>query len=1059
MEKLIHWFSRNHVAANFVMGAVLLSGVWTWGKLKKEIFPETATDIVTIMVPYPNASPEEVEKSICIPIEEAIQSVDGIDRIKSTSTENRGVVIVETATGYDVRDLMDDLKAQVDAIDSFPENAEEPITSEVLIKNQVLSVAVSADTDEKTLRAIAEQIRDGLLTQEEISQVELYGVRPYEISIEVSEDTLRAYKLTLGQIANAVRASSLDLPSGSVRTDAGEVLIKGEGKRYTAEEFADITIRPNPDGSVVKLSDIATIIDGFEDVDLTSRFEGRPAVVINVFRVGDQDTLVVAAAVKRYLTELQNDLPPGVVVRIWNDTSEMLQGRMDLLKRNGIMGLTLVFIVLALFLRPSLAFLVSVGIPVSFAGAIWMMPTVDISINMITLFAFILVLGIVVDDAIVVGENVYSRMRSGEHPRLASWKGTHEVGVVVIFGVLTTAVAFTPMLGVSGVSGKIWRNIPWIVIPTLLFSLVQSKLILPAHLALLKPSDPNRPLGPILRMQHKISRGLESFIDKYYRPMLRVALTSRYVTLLAFIAVFAVTVTYVSKGYIKSQFFPEVEAEIISAKLTLPNGVPFETTTAAILQIEAAVEKLNAHFTTEDPDKPLVQRTLTSVGSQPFKTGFTPIIPTGVNVGEVTIQLAKGSEREATAKEIAAVWRDLAGPIPGAVELTFQSEAAGGGNAIDLEIVGTDTEKVNEAVDWVKERLAGYDGVIDITDGNRAGKREIKLKRLLPQGEALKLDFNSVNQQIRDAFYGNEVQQLQRGRDEVKVFVRYPKEERESVENIEQMKIRTPDGTEVPLSEVAEIEFGRSFATIQRTDRLRAVRVAADIDKTNEDANANEIVRDFTKDDLSQLAVEFPGVSFSFEGEQKDQRQSISEMGVGFLFAMLAVYVLMAIPLRSYIQPLIVMSVIPFGIVGAIIGHIVMSTPLSIMSMCGIVALGGVVVNDSLVLVDYVNRTPPRQRARPRRRRLERRCGTFPPHPAHLADHLRRADADAARDRPAGALPHPDGHLARLRHPLRHDHHADPSAMRLPDARGCEEVFLYQGDPRELGGTSPSASC
>ena len=955
MEKLIHWFSRNHVAANFTMFGVLLLGVTTWFKLKKEIFPETATDIVTIMVPYPNASPAENEKSICIPIEEAIQSVEGIDRIKSTATENRGVVVVETAKGYDVRNLMDDLKTQVDAIDSFPENAEKSIISEVLIKAQVLSVAVSADTDEKTLRAFAEGIRDGLLNQKEITQVELYGVRPYEISIEVSEDTLRSYGLTLGRVAGAVRASSLDLPGGSVQTDAGEVLIKAEGKRYTREEFLDIAVLTRDDGSVVELQEIATIIDGFEDVDLTSRFDGKPAVVVNVFRVGDQDTLVVAEAVKRYLEEARRDLPPGVDVEIWNDTSIMLAGRMDLLKRNGIIGLLLVFIVLALFLRPSLAFLVSVGIPVSFAGAIWMMPNVDISINMITLFAFILVLGIVVDDAIVVGENVYSRMRKGEHPREASWRGTHEVGVVVIFGVLTTAVAFTPMLMVSGVSGKIWRNIPLIVIPTLLFSLVQSKLILPAHLAALRKLDPDRKLGPILRLQHKISRGLETFVERYYRPVLRLALNARYVTVTIFVAVFAMTVAYVMNGHIKSQFFPEVEAEIISAKLTLPNGVPFETTTGAILQIEDAVRRLNEKFTT-DPDNPLVRRTLTSVGSQPFKTGFTPITPKGVNVGEVTIELAKGSDRAVTAKEIAAEWRELAGAIPGAVELTFQSEAAGGGNAIDMELVGTDSEKVNAAVTWVKGRLKTYRGVIDITDGNRDGKREIKLKRLLPQGEALGLRLEDVSAQVRNAFYGFEAQQLQRGRDEVKVFVRYPRDERRSVENIEQMKIRTKEGIEVPLSEVAEIEFGTSFATIQRTDRLRAVRVAADIDKTDPDANANEVVRKLTNDDLSQLASKFPGVSYSFEGEQKDQRQSIQEMGVGFIFAMLAVYVLMAIPLASYIQPLIVMSVIPFGIVGAIVGHILMSTQLSIMSMCGIVALGGVVVNDSLVLVDYVNR-------------------------------------------------------------------------------------------------------
>ncbi len=962
MEKLIHWFSRNHVAANFLMGAVLVAGVSTWSSLKKEIFPETATDIVIVRVAYPGATPEEVEKGVCVPIEEAIQDLEGIERLKSTSVESLGVVQIEVANGYRLRDLLDDVKSRVDAIENLAENAEAPVYEEILIKNQLLSIAVSADTDEATLRGYAEGIRDGLLAYKPggkgevgVSQAELVGVRPYEISIEVSEDTLRSYGLTLASVADAVRASSIDLPGGSVRTEAGDFLIKIEAKRYEAEGFASVPVLTRPDGSQLLLGDIATIVDGFEDLEMTSRFDGRPAVVINVFRVGKEDTLTVARAAKAYLAEVEPTLPEGVELEIWNDTSLMLQGRLDLLKRNGITGLLLVLVVLSLFLRPSLAALVTVGIPVSFAGAIWMMPTTGISVNMITLFAFILVLGIVVDDAIVVGENVYRRIRLGEDPREASWRGTHEVGVVVIFGVITTAVAFTPMLGLSGVSGKIWRNIPWIVIPTLMFSLVQSKLILPAHLAFLRRTDPDAKHGPLLELQRKVAGGLERFIDRFYRPLLRVALGSRYVLLAIFIALFVATIGIVAGGRMKVEFFPEVEAEIIAAKLNMVDGVAFETTSEAIAQIEEAAAELNRRFT-EDPDRPLIRHMMASVGSQPFQTGFTPVVPKGGNLGEVALEILPGNERAVSAKELAAEWRELTGPIPGAVEISFQSQAAGGGNAIDLELTGPDIDQLRAATEHVKGALANIDGVIDINDGDRQGKREVLLERLKPAGESLGLRLSDVARQMRAGFYGEEAQRLQRGRHEVKVMVRYPRDERESLADIERMKIRTRGGDEVPLSAVVEFGEGRGTASIQRTDRQRTIRVAADMDKTNEDANATEAVRTLTEGTLSELGGLFPGVTYSFEGEQKDQRQSMEEMSVGFVVALLAMFVLMAIPLRSYVQPLIVMSVIPFGIVGAVAGHLLMGANLSIMSMCGIVALAGVVVNDSLVLVDYVNR-------------------------------------------------------------------------------------------------------
>lgn len=958
------------------MLVILIIGALTWMRLKKEIFPETAIDAVAISVPYPNASPEETETGVCVPIEEAIQDIDGIDRITSTAAESAGAVVVEIKPGYDVRNIMDDIKTRIDAITTFAENTEEPVIEELLIRNQVLSVAVSADTDEKTLRRIAEDVRDGLLSYQPreavgifekftrlfgrgvdnpITQVELTGVRPYEISIEVSEETLRSHQLTLSDVAAAVRRSSLDLPGGSVRTAAGEVLIKAEGKRYRDNEFLDIPVLTRPDGTELLLGAIATVVDGFEEVDLKSRFDTKSSIVVNVYRVGNEDTIRVADAVKEYIEEARLTLPEGVALEMWFDQSFYLRGRMELLARNGIIGLLLVFGVLALFLRPSLAFLVSVGIPISFAGAVAMMPYTDISINMITLFAFILVLGIVVDDAIVVGENVYRRIRSGEDPHEAAWRGTHEVGVVVIFGILTTVVAFMPMLGVSGVGGKIWRNIPWIVIPTLLFSLVQSKLILPSHMALLRKTDPNREYGVLMRIQRRISHSLEVFVEDYYQPVLRVALSNRYPLLAGFVAIFMLVMSLVAGGWVKWQFFPEVEADMISAKVTMPKGVPFATTERAVLQIEKAARALNEKFTAGDQE-PLIRHMLASTGSQPFQTGFVvggP--PTADNIGEVTLELRGAEDREKSANELAAEWRELTGPIPGTTELTFQSQAAGGGNAIDLLLRGDDLDELQEAADFVKSTLSAYEGVIDIADSNRGGKRELKLKRrLLPAGEALGLRVADVANQLRQAFYGDEVQRMQRGRDEVKVFVRYPEEERLSLENVEQMNVRTATGDEVPLSEVAEFDLGRGYSTISRADRKRSVKVTADVDKTK--ANAEQVVAKLQAEALQRFPELFPGVVWSFEGEQKNQRDDVKQIGIGFFLALIAMFVLMAIPLKSYIQPLIIMSVIPFGLVGAVLGHIVMGANLSIMSMCGIVALAGVVVNDSLVLVDYVNR-------------------------------------------------------------------------------------------------------
>ena len=968
----VKWFARNHVAGNFLMLVVLLAGFSTWFTLKKEIFPEISIDAVSVRIPYPNATPEETERGVVVPVEEAIADLQGIKKIRGTASQNVGVVLVEVETGYNVRDVMGDVKSRVDAIDNFPGEAETPVLEEILIKNPVMSVTLTADTDEATLRKLAERVRDDLLTYQpppasdlggffarafggvpKISQVEIAGTRPYEISIEVPEETLRKLGLRLSDIAEAVRAATLDLPGGSVRTERGEVILRALGKRYEARELADVPVRTGADGGEILLGDFAELIDGFEDVDLSSRFDGSNAVVINVFRVGNEDTIALAGLVRRYVEESRTVFPEGVELSIWNDQSVYLRDRLALLKRNAITGLLLVLGVLTLFLRPSLALLVAIGIPVSFAGGIWLMPHMGISINMISLFAFILVLGIVVDDAIVTAENVYTRIQKGEHPSIAAWKGTSEVGTVVVFGVLTTMVAFTPMLGLSGVSGKIWPNIPLVVIPTLAFSLIQSKFVLPAHLALLKPTDRSRKVNPLSRLQRRIADGLETFVEKVYQPALALSLRWRYVTAATFIAVLVLTLAVVATGLIQFRFFPDVEGDILSAKVELAQGVPFSETEGVVERIEAAAMRLSEKYNTRDGGD-ILRHVLTSAGSQPFQTGV--IVggpPQQTHIGEVTLELAPAAERDVSSEQLVAEWRRMVGALPGVVSLSVQAETASSGNAIDVNLSGPDLDRLIEATEYAKAGLAGYDGVIDISDSNRAGKDELRFGKLTPAGRAMGFRLGDVAAQVRDAFYGNEVQRLQRGRDEVKVMVRFPKDDRRTLASLEEMKIRTPQGDEVPVLQVIELEPGRGPAVIERTDRQRSIKITADVEPG---VNANEVVSAFTEKTLASIPQRFPGVRFAFEGEQKDQNDSVREIGIGFLGAMIAMYVLIAIPLRSYAQPIIIMSVIPFGLVGAIWGHALLGMNLSIMSMCGLVALAGVVVNDSLVMVDYVNR-------------------------------------------------------------------------------------------------------
>lgn len=961
MNSLISWFARNGVVANLLMIVLIGAGVLGIVTVKKEVFPEISVDMISVSVSYRGAAPQEVESGVLLRVEEAVQGIDGVDRVISTANEGVGSVTIEVETGYDIREVLDDVKSAVDAIDTFPEETEQPVIKEITNRMQVINLSVSGDTDELTLKKLGERVRDELLALPEITQADLKSARPYEIAIEVSEESLRRYNLTFDFVATAVRRASIDLPGGSVKTATGEILLRTEGQAYVGSEFEDLTLLTRADGTRLRLSDVATIIDGFEETDQSSRLDGKDAVLVQIFRVGDQSAIEIADAVYSYIAEAQPRMPAGITLTPWADSAKLLKSRMDLLIRNALSGLALVFIVLMLFLRLRLAFWVTLGIPLSFLGAIAMMPTLDVSVNMISLFSFILVLGIVVDDAIVVSESIHLRQQEGGDALEAAISGAQEVATPVIFGVLTTVAAFAPMLFVPGVNGKIWRVIPCIVIPTLLFSLLESKLILPSHLSHHKKKPAAANPGLISRAWNGFfnffSEGLEWFIQRIYKPTLDLALSWRYATIAIALSTLLLTVGMVGGGFVKFVFFPQVESDNVVADLTLPQQTPADVTEDAVRKLEQAALELSAQLEKEQ-GSPVFQHMLTSVGEQPFRvqaarnSGDNRSSYSSSNIGEVNIELTPSEQRTIPATEIANRWRELAPAIPDVVELSFTSDLLGSSDAIDIQLSGRDIEQLQRVSNEIKGRLASYPGVIDINDSFRGGKPEVQLD-ITNDAEALGLSLSDLGRQVRQAFFGEEAQRIQRGRDDVRVMVRYPEADRRSLGDLERMRIRTPDGGEVPFSTVATASMGRGFASITRVDRERTINVRADVDETV--TNANEVIADLEAGFLPELIQRNRGVHYSLEGVQQDQSEAIEALGIGFVGALFVVYALMAIPFRSYVQPLIVMSAIPFGIVGAVWGHLFMGMDMSILSLCGVVALAGVVVNDSLVLVSFMN--------------------------------------------------------------------------------------------------------
>ncbi len=960
---LIAWFARNKVAANLLFILLIIMGALSVLNTKLEVFPKIDPGIVSVSVPYPGANPAEVEQGVLLRLEEAVADVEGIKKLTATAVENQGVLSVQAESYVDLDDFYEDVKAAVDRISTLPADAEEPTVSQRDDKFQVVTVALYGDVDRRALKEAAELFKDDLQQTGAVSQITIDGIPPYEISVELDERQLRQYGLTFNDVAQAIRDSSLDLPAGSIDGAASQVLVRSTAQRYRGADFEEVVVRTDDDGSRITVGDLATVKDGFEDNDYFVEFDGQPAALLNVYRIGEEGALNVAATVQSYLETAADRLPPGLRAATYNDSSEALNSRIELMLKNAAIGLLLVVLLLGLFLDLRLAFWSAGGLVMSVVASFTVLPLLDVSINMISLFAFILVLGILVDDAIVVGENIHSHREMGKGAMQAAVDGTREVALPVMMTILTTVVAFAPLLFAEGTIGQILAVIPVVVIAVLVLSLVEVLFVLPAHLSGESSWEPRW----YAWVRGGLARGLDAFVMGPYRWLLIWAVRLRYLTVALGLCILMLCVSFIVSGILPWRFFPEVEADLVTANLEMPPGTSAERTEAIMRDIAAAAEQLKVEFDGDlkDGESPLIRNVQLAVGGSPFGDvaggpgGRAAIATRDPRVGEVVVELKKGEERETSAEVVVARWRELVGEVAGARKLEFRSDLLRAGDPVNVELRSRDTAAIKAAGDWLQGRLGEIEGVQEISDTSQDGKPELQITGLTPLGETLGLRPADIFRQVRGAFYGDEAQRVQRGRDEVRVFVRYPEEQRRTLADVENFYVRLPDGTEAPLSRVAEYRIGEGYSAIQRVDRRRVVSVTADVDAgTITSSEATAVLTDMLLPEMEQL---FPNVTWSMEGEQQEQAESMASLGLAMLVALTGIYAMLAVLFRSYVQPIVVMSAIPFGFAGAVLGHLVMDTfvrptPLSFLSMFGVVALAGVVVNDSLILIDLINR-------------------------------------------------------------------------------------------------------
>ena len=932
-EGAIAFMARNSIAANLLMIILIGGGIWTMLSIQKEVFPQFQLDFVEVSVDYPGAAPTEVEQGILLPVEEAIRGIQGIKEIVSTANEGSGDVLIELVAGTDRMQAFQDIDQAVRRIQTFPDDIERPQVNLQSRQRDVMEIGLYGDADIWTLRILAERLRNVLLSNPEVTQVEIGNVPDYVTHVEIPAHNLRQYNLTLGQVADIIATSSEDVPAGAVQTHSGEIMLRMQERKQWAEEFADITIVSSPSGARVTLGDIATISDGFQETGFHGHFNQTPSVELEIFRVGDQSPLDVADAVTGILEDF--NLPPGVKYRIDSNRAEDYEERLSLLTENGILAIIIVMLILTLFLEYRLAFWVMMGMSISFIGGIIFLPMIGVSINMISMFGFLVVLGIVVDDAIVVGENVYEFRQQGMSPIEAAIEGTKNVSKPVIFSIITTILAFTPLLFMPGENGKFWWPLPAVVIVILAVSLLEALFILPSHLGHLSEK---KSTGIVLRLetwQQSFAKGFNRIIDKYYRPLLDLCLKYRYITLCAAFALLLMVGGYGYSDHMGMIMMPEVAADEIEAGVRLPVG----TTPLQAAKVAEEITESTRHMFEDHNLFEVAEGIKTNVRGQNFI--------------DVEIVMRPPDERDMTAKELIALWRDNIGDIQGVDQITFEAERGPGGARPDIsvDLSHSDIEVLERASAAFVQRMEAFENTRDINDNFNKGKLQYDFK-LLPEGRNLNLTSNEIGRQVRNAFFGALAMRQLRGTSEIEVRVKLPIEERRDIQNLENFLVRTSEGVEVPLMDVVRVEQQEAFTSINRRDGRRVVNVGMDVEPANA---VTRVLGSVQQQVLPQLRADFPGLTWTFEGSQADMRESTDSLWSGFSMAMLLIYALLAVAFSSYTQPLIVLSAIPFGIVGAVIGHILLGYDLSLVSLMGVIALSGVVVNDSLIMIDYAN--------------------------------------------------------------------------------------------------------
>jgi multidrug efflux pump subunit AcrB len=997
MKSLIQWAVRNTPAMNTLLIAAMVVGAVCLAQMRREVFPEFELEIILVSVPYPGASPDEVEEGICQKIEEAVRPIEGIKQVVSIAQEGAGHVVIELEADIDdVQKALNEVRSEVDRIPSFPELAEEREVKQITMRQPVITVGIiGPDSDdpqaEFRLREVAERVRDDLLQQPAVSQASIVGAREFQIDVEIPEDTLRKYGLTLQRVAEVIRRQNVEIPGGTMRTDSQEVLLRGKNKQTIGEEILDIPLVTTPGGVVLKVGDIGTVRDEFDDsITSISRINGKPGLAISVERTTSEDLLAMVADVKRYVAACQ--LPPGYQLVTWGDQSVEVRDRLQMLTKNGIQGLILVFLLLAAFLELRLAFWVAMGIPVATLGACAVLFYMGHTLNELTTFGFLMVLGMLVDDAIVVGENVYAHRQRGKSYLAAAIDGTYEVMPSVAASVLTTVIAFIPLLYVSGVMGKFVGVLPVAVIAALLISLAEATFVLPCHLAH-QPSSTTleqrawewrrvmsgplaRTLGPAvcslawlwsqftypLRrlgdgfawLNQHVTALLEWTIARAYRPALRWSIDHTSITLCAAASLLLVSLGLVASGATPFNVFPQIDSHIIVARVVYPDGTPASVTDAATARIERAMLEIGKEY--ESQGEPILRYVHRAVGqvSAPGAMGPDTRI-SGSQVGGVNVELTETSKRNVHSRDIIAQWRQRSGHFPGAETVTFNTADFGpGGRPIEFRLLA-DREHMHEleaGVEETKAKLSQYAGVSDIADDSRPGKWEFQLK-VKEKAMAMGVPLADLAETVRASYYGEEVMRLQRGRHEVKLMVRYPRDDRRSLADFEEIRVRTDDGAERPITELADINVERGYSEINRIDQLRAIAITADIDESV--GNAYNIVQNLRASFIPGLMEKYPSLRVHWEGQQERTTESMESLRIGLLVAMIGMFVLLTVEFRSYLQPALVMAIIPFGVIGAIWGHFIQGMELTMFSLFGLVALTGVVVNDAIVLIDFIN--------------------------------------------------------------------------------------------------------